>query len=164
MLGPELIQDANAKGGKVLHVRKAKSDIYGDGAVWNFPMGIKGAVEMKVKMPEGSSGCSISLTDSHRHPNDPNGEKEAMYSFSLKENGSVLLKPDNWHILKLSWDMKGRSCAIYLDDKFIQNISQLNDSGMGISYIRFNSLAEEGTIDNAGLLLDWIKANAEDVY
>lgn len=164
MLGPELIQDANAKGGKVLHIRKAKSDIFGDGAVWNFPMGRKGAVEMKVKIPEGSSGCSISLTDSHRHPNDPNGEKEAMFSFSLKENAPVLLKADNWHTLKLSWDMKRRSCAIYLNDKFIQNISQLNDSGMGISYIRFKSLAEVGTIDNAGLLLDWIKVNAEEDY
>ncbi|MCK5104953.1 MAG: exo-alpha-sialidase, partial [Cyclobacteriaceae bacterium] len=38
MLGPELLLDEAAKGGKILHVRKAKSEIMGDGAVWNFPM------------------------------------------------------------------------------------------------------------------------------
>jgi hypothetical protein len=162
--GPQLLEDTAGKGGKVLHIRKSNAEQFTDAAVWNFPMGRRGAVEMKVKIPEGSSGCSISLTDSHRHPNDPEGEKEAMFSYSLKENGSILVKPNSWNILKLKWDMKMRTCAIYLNDEFVQNISQLNDSGMGISYVRFKSLAADGTVDDAGIMLDYINAKVEEVY
>jgi hypothetical protein len=40
-------------------------------------------------------------------------------------------------------------------------LNPANESRSGISYLRFRSLAEEGTKDDAGLLVDWVKVKTE---
>jgi len=164
ILGPHLIDDASAKGGKVLHIRKSDPVLFGDAAVWNFPMGRIGSIEMKIKMPVNSKGTLISLTDCHRHPNDPNGYKNAMFSFLLAENGAIDLKPDKWHLLKLQWNLDARNCEVYIDNEFNTNVPLINESSMGISYIRFNSSVQMGQVDSAGLMLDWIKSVSNSPY
>lgn len=164
VLGPRLLDDPTADNGRVLHVRKDNADRYPDAAVWNFPMGRSGTIEMRVKVPENSKGCEISLIDSHRHPNDRNGITKSMFSFLLHQNGPLPIKPDEWHVVSLKWDMGMFNCSVYVDGEFVNNLRMQNQSGMGISYIRFHSSAGENQIDKAGLKLDWIKTHAEQVH
>jgi hypothetical protein len=164
ILGPELLTNISEKGNKVLHIRKDKQDLLGDDAIWNFPMGREGSIEMRIKIPKGSKGHTISLTDCHRHPNDPNGATKAMFSFAIDENSFDAIKPGNWHTVHLKWNMNIRNCELYIDNKFFRNLVQNNDSGMGISYIRFKSLAKEGQVDYGGVFLDWIKSDSKQPY
>lgn len=157
MLGPELIADANAKGGKWLHVRKAKSEAFGDGAVWNFPMGRKGELSMRVKIPEGSNGTAISLSDHHRHPNDPDGEQTAMFTIDSREFGNA-----QWQIATMKWDLDNKKCGLYINEKFHSEMAMFNNTQSGISYLRFRSLAREGTTDLNGIWIDWVKADVRN--
>jgi len=36
-----------------------------------------------------------------------------------------------------------------------------NKTRLGISYIRFRSLAEENTVDNKGILIDWVSVSVQ---
>jgi hypothetical protein len=155
-VGPELLDDPTAEGGKVLHVRKAFPELFGDGAVRNFPMGRKGEMKISLKNNPGSQGTAISLTDHHRHPNDPDGEKTAMFTLDSK---SIL--GYEWQVLTLKWDLDNESCKVFLEDKLLTDMKPLNESASGISYLRLRSLAEKGTKDDAGLLVDWVKVNTE---
>ena len=157
MLGPELLLDEAAKGGKILHVRKAKSEIMGDGAVWNFPMMRKGELSMRVKAPEGSAGIVIALTDHHRHPNDPDGENTAMFSIDSRKFGDF-----QWQIMTIKWDLDYKKCDLYINENLHSKVSLINDTDNGISYLRFRSLAGDGTTDLNGIWIDWVKADVSD--
>lgn len=150
-LGPELLDDASAKGGKILHVRKLYPGIFGDGAVLNFPKGRKGELNIRLKVLPGSKGTSVSLTDHHRHPNDPDGERTAMFICDSKSF------PENrWQLVTLKWDLENKNCEIFLDHIFHEGLELQNETGSGISYVRFRSLAPEGSEDPHGLLVDWV--------
>ncbi|HEC42965.1 MAG TPA: exo-alpha-sialidase [Bacteroides sp.] len=155
-MGPELMSDPDAAGGKVLHIRKAFPDLFGDGAVRNFPMGRKGEMKIRLKILPGSQGTAISLTDHHRHPNDPDGDKTAMFNLD-----SESIPGNDWQILTLKWDLDSESCKVLLDDKLLTDMKLSSESRSGISYLRFRSLAEEGTRDDAGLMVDWVKVKTE---
>jgi len=156
-LGPELLDDASAKGGKILHIRKKYPEIFGDGAVLNFPKGRKGELNMRLKVLPGSKGTAVSLTDHHRHPNDPDGESTAMFSLDSKSF------PENiWQLVTLKWDLDDDRCDIFIDNMFHEKIELKNVTGSGISYVRFISLAPEGTVDPQGLLLDWVNVKTEN--
>ena len=155
-LGPELLDDPDAEGGKVLHIRKAIPELFGDGAVRNFPMGRKGELKTRLKVLPGSKGTAISLTDHHRHPNDPDGDKTAMFTLESK-----LIPEGKWQVVTMKWDLDNGSCKVFLKDEFLTELKPANESRSGISYLRFRSLAEEGSKDDAGLMVDWVKVNTE---
>jgi len=152
MLGPELLSDETAKGGTVLHVRKANKEYPGDGAIWNFPMGKSGELTMRVKIPKGSAGTAISLTDHYRHPNDLDGEETAMISFN-----SQIFENDIWQTVSLKWSLEAGNCDLYVDGKMNSTLKLKNKTRSGISYIRFRSLAKENMVDNYGMWIDWVK-------
>ncbi len=154
--GPELMDDPDAKGGKVLHIRKTDPEIFGDAAVRNFPMERKGKLSMRIKILPGSKGTSISLTDHHRHPNDPAGEKTAM--FTLDSKG---IPEEDWQILTMKWDVDKGKCAVSLNKDPLTVLKMENETGSGISYLRLRSLAEDGTKDDDGMLVDWVKVATE---
>ncbi len=156
ILGPELLYDPDAGGGKVLHIRKADPDLFGDGAVRNFPMGRTGELKMRIKILPGSKGTAISLTDHHRHPNDPDGEKTAMFTLD-----SESIPEGDWHVVTMKWNLDNKTCKVFMDDVLLAEPDYQNETGTGISYIRFRSLAENETNDEAGLLVDWVKAKTE---
>ena len=155
-VGPELLDDPSAKGGKVLHIRKAVPEVFGDGAVRNFPMGRKGEMKIRLKILPGSQGTSISLTDHHRHPNDPDGDKTAMFTLDSKS-----IPGHEWQIVTMKWDLESESCKVYLEDKLLTDMNTENETGSGISYLRLRSLAEKGSKDDAGLMVDWVKVRTE---
>jgi hypothetical protein len=158
IMGPELLPDPEAKGGNILHVRKASSRFPGDGAVWNFPMGRVGELTMRVKVPEGSAGTAIALTDHHRHPNDPDGENTAMFSIDSRE---LAISPQ-WQIVTLKWYLDHNKCDLYVNKQFHSKITMKNSTQTGLSYLRFRSLAQEGETDQDGIWIDWVKAEVEN--
>jgi len=156
MLGPELLSDKTAKGGNVLHVRKANKNIRGDGAVWNFPMGRVGEITMRIKVSEGSAGTAISLTDHHRHPYDSDGEETAMFTIDAKDFGN-----GNWQTVSLKWNVDRGYCDLVVDGKLNFTLKIKNKTRSGVSYIRYRSLAEKKKIDNQGILIDWVKVSVQ---
>ncbi|MCK4751269.1 MAG: hypothetical protein KAT15_29625, partial [Bacteroidales bacterium] len=90
------------------------------------------------------------------HPNDPDGEKTAMFTLI-----SESIPGYDWQILTMKWDLESKSCKVFLEDKLLTDMKPANESRSGISYLRFRSLAEKGTKDDAGLLVDWVKVNTE---
>jgi hypothetical protein len=155
-VGPELLDLPDAESGKVLHIRKAIPELFGDGAVRNFPMGRKGEMKIRLKILPGSQGTAISLTDHHRHPNDPDGDRTAMFNLESKS-----IPEGKWQVVSMNWDLDSESCKVFLDDKPLTNLKPSNESRSGISYLRLRSLAEKGTKDDAGLLVDWIHVKTE---
>jgi len=156
IMGPELLDDLTAKGGKILHIRKSQAEIFGDGAVRNFPMGRKGNLKVRLKILPGSQGTAISLTDHHRHPNDPDGEKTAMFVLD-----SESLPVGIWQEVTMKWDIDKGECLVYLGADLHSSLKTLNETGSGISYVRFRSLAKKGTRDDHGMLVDWVKVTTE---
>ncbi|MCD6200418.1 MAG: exo-alpha-sialidase [Bacteroidales bacterium] len=163
-LGPELLEDPEATGGKVLHIRKKFANIPGDGAVWNFPMGRRGYVKIRLKVLPYSKGTAISLTDHYRHPNDPDGEKTAMFTTVLGKGKFRFIPYGTWHEMELSWNLDKSNCRIMCDDVFLTDLKLHNETKTGISYIRFRSVADPKEIDTAGLFIDWIRSVSNDNY
>ena len=119
-------------------------------------MGRKGELTTRLKVLPGSQGTAISLTDHHRHPNDPDGDKTAMFTLESK-----LIPEGKWQVVTMKWDLDSGSCTVFLKDELLTELKPANESRTGISYLRFRSLAEEGSKDNAGLMVDWVKVNTE---
>ncbi len=162
MLGPGLEDEPNSKGGKVLHIRKKYAQFPGDGAVWNFPMGRKGKIEMTLMVKEGSKGTAVSLTDHHRHPNDPDGEKTAMFTFRIGGTNGMNLQCNRWHRVILEWDLELNQCEVLVNGKTQKTLHVNTATATGISYIRFRNVAPKNNIDGAGMYLDDIKAAVSD--
>lgn len=162
ILGPGLEDEPNSKGGKVLHIRKKYAQYPGDGAVWNFPMGRKGEIEMTLMVKEGSKGTAVSLTDHHRHPNDPDGEKTAMFTFRIGGTNGMNLQCNRWHRVILEWDLELNQCEVLVNGKTQKTLHVNTATATGISYIRFRNVAPKNDIDGAGMYLDDIKAAVSD--
>ena len=163
-LGPRLLDDPQAKGGTVLHIRKKYSQCFADGAVWNFPMARRGMVELRVKINPGSNGTVIALTDHHRHPNDPDGENTAMFVTQVGGESGLPLKPACWYTVKLKWDLETKTCIACVDGTKAATLRLKNDTKTGISYLRFRSLAAKEDVDSAGLLVDCVASRSDDPY
>ena len=157
-LGPKLLDDVAAAGGKVLHLRKHLAKQRGDGAVWNFPLGRAGTLEMRIRVNPGSYGTTLMLTDHHRHPSDPGGEKTAMFLTHVGTEDGLPLQPNRWHTVALQWDLKSERCTVTVDGKESRTLELQNPTRSGISYVRFRSMARRAEVDTAGLLVDYVKA------
>ncbi|TKG90756.1 exo-alpha-sialidase [Puteibacter caeruleilacunae] len=156
ILGPELISSEKAKGGKVLHIRKADQNTMGDGAVWNFPSGTTGELTMRIRVPQESQGTAIALTDHHRHPNDFDGEKTAMFTLDAKEFGN-----GEWQIISLKWNLLKDKCDLFVDGKLYSSLRLINKTQTGISYLRFRSLVDGKGVDKEGVWIDWVRVEMD---
>ncbi len=125
---------------------KPAADYRRSGVTWNFPLAHTGEVSFKIKFPEGSNGCHVSLTDRMFNPCDTTTPERSVFTLKLapgEKLGKATLKPDTAYELKLRF--KGTKCLVYVNGskKAVASLSATNASDVGISYLHFIAAADK---------------------
>jgi hypothetical protein len=161
--GPVLVDHPDKAGAKALHVRRP-DDKAGDGAVWNFPMGRKGDLTMRLLVREGFGGAVLSLMDRFFNPTDPNGDIEAVFSLPIRTDGHLSirasLEPGTWHTLRFQWDVHERMGVVSIDGAPSVYVQPTYRKVRGVNYLRVRSIAE--TVDPAGLLIERVSVDVAE--
>jgi len=133
-------------------------DEYPSAAVWNFPMGFSGKIEIEITMQPGCSGLNIGLTDHYSSPFDLDEAFFNVFNIFIidGEMGCGNLKVNNRHMLLLEWDCSG-GCLAYLDKVFIGEYESERRAA-GICYIRFTALADKP--ETGSILISSVKTEA----
>ena len=161
--GPRLIGHPSRPGASVLWLRKPDENA-ADGALWNFPNGVKGKLTIRILLNEGFGGASISLCDRSFKPTDDHSERLAIFTVPMAPDGMLGTGPrlalDTWHTLEFAWDLGEKGCCVSLDRMPDLVLDQQNLTGNGISYLHLRSKAS--TIDEAGFLVESVRVDIED--
>lgn len=157
--GAELVDHPDKEGAKALWIRRPDAKD-GDGAVWNFPLGVSGEVTLRLKIQEGFGGARIALMDRFFDPADPAGDIEAPFTLDIAPDGHISiadkLTPGQWHTLKFAWSLPERTCVVSVDGEETVWIGQAYREPLGVNYVRLRSLSE--AVDSQGLLLESVSA------
>ena len=160
--GAELVDHPTKAGAKVLHVRRP-DEKQGDGAVWNFPAGRRGKVEVSLLLQAGFKGGSIALADRFIQPTDSVGEAQNLFLLPIGSDDRLpdgtTLAPGERYTLALSWDLDTKRCQVMLGDRHAGPLALLNNdpTSPGACYLRFRSTAP--SVDAAGMLIEWVRAD-----
>jgi hypothetical protein len=157
--GSVLVDHPEKSGAKALWIRRP-DEKDGDGAVWNFPLGLTGEVSVRLMVNAGFGGANITLMDRFFDPADPAGEIEAPFNLAIQPDGHIsiahALTPRTWHTLRFQWSLPTRTCVVSVDGVEKVWLPQAYREPMGVNYIRIRSTAEG--IDEAGLLVESVEA------
>ncbi len=161
--GPKLIPHPTRKGRRVLLVRRAAGR-EGDGAVWNFPMGYRGELSIRIMPRRGFQRASIALADRFFDPADPQGSRQAVFLLHFAagptpKRDDLRLEPGQWHTLTLNWDLETKGCDVKVDDRHVKTLNVNQPTVNGISYLRLRSTAERP--DPAGFLVESIAVTVD---
>jgi hypothetical protein len=161
--GPPLVDHPAKPGAKVLHLRKPdKHDA--DGALWNFPNGMKGTLTLRLMLNSGFAGAGVSLTDRSFKPTDDNSERLAVFSIAVKPDSKIQDGPklslDQWHTFALAWDLRARICTVSVDGAQLLKLEQLNTTGNGVCYLHLRSKATD--VDAAGFYVESVSVDLDD--
>ena len=131
-------------------------------AVWNFPAGRRGRVEVRLRLTAGAGPFRLSLTDHFSAPFDPEDQFHNIFNVEVGPQGQVggrpTLKEDCWHTVELAWDTRReRSCRVSVDGPQLTAVPQSHET-LGVNYLRVVALAEPH--DHAGL---WIESTTAEV-
>jgi BNR repeat-like domain len=151
--GVELVPDTDKPATRVLSLRKTEVD-WPAGAVWNFPSGLKGRLELNLMLKSGFQGLLLGLTDHFSPPFDQEDQYFNLFNLPIKAaftlpNGTRI-EPGRWHSVDLIWDCANLECRVILDGQEVASLP-LRRETTGVSYVRLRSTAKQ--TDQAGLLL-----------
>jgi hypothetical protein len=112
-------------------------------AVWNFPMGYYGKLEIEICITAGCTGLNIGLTDHYSSPFDLDEAFFNVFNMMIvdQEMGCGNLKVGQKHRLMVEWDCSGE-CLAYLDGTFIGEY-EFQRRALGICYVRFTALSDK---------------------
>lgn len=161
--GVDLAPHPEKKGAKVLKIRKTHAE-WPAAAVWNFPLGIRGRIRMKLSLKPGFKGAMLLITDHFSVPYDQEDEFYTLYKLRMNSDGqlpSERLVVDRWCTLQFEWDCAKRICRVSLDDRQVVVLPQLRMSE-GACYLRLHSTAEQ--TDNAGFLVEFVEADVSQSW
>ena len=132
------------------------------GAVWNFPAGRRGRVQVRLQTAEGAGPFRLSLTDHFSTPFDPQDQYHNTFNVQVDPDGRIAGQPaleaGRWQTVELAWDThQDRVCRVSVDGRQLTTVPQLHET-LGVNYLRVVALAEPH--DHAGL---WIESAAADV-
>jgi len=143
--GVELEPDPDHSGAKVLGIRKAESD-WPAGAVWNFPAGSKGRLNLQLRMLPGFKGTLVGLTDHFSVPWDMEDQFFNLFNLPISRDGRIFphlkLETGRWYQITLDWDANFGQCRVLVDGK-PAGMVQENRRSAGINYLRLRSVAAE---------------------
>ena len=137
--GVELVPNADHPSNKVLSIRRADAD-WPSGAVWNFPMGKTGELQLRLRLNPGFGGTTLGLTDEFSPPFDDRDTLFNVFNVPIGSDGMLLslsLADGKWHDLILRWNTETRQCVITVDGRNAGTIHSQRISD-GIDYLRFH--------------------------
>lgn len=136
------------------------------GAVWNFPAGLSGELQIELRVPTGSYGFRLCLLDRWFNPTDTVAYESAAYTVEVNASGHIngtlqTLPRDTWHTLTIRWtDSCVDQAALAFDGKLFA-LPLKSKSPNGICYLHVQSLAQQP--DLAGVLLKSVNVNTVPV-
>ena len=165
--GASLIDHPNDRGAKVLRIGRVENPellCENDGAVWNFPAGLKGKFVTKIMLKPGGQGGRICLLGRWLNPTDLLAGHYAMYSITFDGQGRVdgkdFFEVGRWHELRFEWDdLQSGACKLYIDGVQRMSLPLNRPSVNGISYAHFQSIAAKA--DSAGFLIESVEAKVQ---
>ncbi|NUQ63856.1 MAG: exo-alpha-sialidase [Pirellulales bacterium] len=161
--GPPLDGHPAKPGAKALHLRKP-DEHDADGAVWNFPNGVRGTLTLRLMPNPGFGGASISLNDRSFKPTDDNSRRLAVFTVEIAPDGKFgdgpKLSLGAWHTLVLAWDLRAQHCTVSVDGVKALTLKQLHATGNGVSYLHLRSMATEA--DAAGFYVESASVDIDD--
>ena len=167
--GAQLIPEPDGEPREVLQIARHSDPRLVEetqGAVWNFPAGQAGEIEVVLRIPEGSQGFRLCLLDHWFNPTDTVAYESASYTVEVDAsshiNGTVQTLPrDAWHSLTIRWtDARVNQAALAFNGKLFA-LPLKNKSPNGICYLHVQSLAQQP--DPIGVLLKNVKVNTAPV-
>jgi hypothetical protein len=162
--GPALVDHPTKPGAKALHVRRP-DDKVGDEAVWNFPAGRRGKVELSLRLQRGCQEAAVALADRYIQPTDIAGRAKELFRLPITPDGQLpggaRLECGQWYTLALNWDLDRQVCQVHLDGRQVGSLTPVNEDAdsLGASYLRLRSTAADQ--DTAGMLVEWVRAEVE---
>lgn len=156
------IDHPSKAGARVLHVRRP-DEKPGDEAVWNFPAGRSGEVEIDFSLQSGCKDIAVALADRYIQPNDEEGREKELFRLSLAADGKLpdgsKLVQGQWHKLAMRWNLHRGICELLIDGRPAGSLVSLHEepAGPGISYLRLRSTAP--AVDAAGFVIEKVRAN-----
>jgi hypothetical protein len=164
-LGPEVVDHPDEPGAKVLHLNNPEAQD-GDGAVWNFPLGTRGEVAVRLRLTEGSQAAHIALNDRFFNPTDDAGEEGAVVAVRIDANRTIVgtgttLEADQWYTLAIRWDLWEERATLLVDEVAVAELPILNPTENGISYLRLRA-PDVVVPDPDGFYVDWARAEIFD--
>jgi hypothetical protein len=156
--GVQLVSLPEEGNAQVLSIRKADKD-WPASAVWNFPLGTKGELRLKILVNPGCTGVLIGLTDHFSVPFDEEDAIHNLYNIRIGPEGKtgrgIPLAPGKWTELEIKWDCGKRECEVFVDGEKKSTIFQSRASE-GVCYLRLRSAAE--TTEEGGFLVESAEA------
>jgi hypothetical protein len=146
-------------------------------AVWNFPCGKKGILQITFSLTEGFGGANIMLSDHFSVPFDPEDGIYALFNIWISPEGKLagkeMLETGRWYLLKLKWDCLAGKCGVYLEDRQTTDgkhngkkttdrkvaVIQLQHYSDGACYLRIHSSALEK--EKGSLLVEHVNVAIE---
>ncbi len=159
--GVEWRQNPDNKDAHVLSVQRADT-AWPAAAIFNFPMGSKGTLKIRLQIRSGFQGAQLGLTDHFSVPWDNQDKFFNAFNLQIDPSGRLStgqsLSTDQWHDLQFSWDSNTGECQITVDGNqagFVQE----NRRPLGINYLRIRSTSDE---PDAGLLVSHVTADVSN--
>ena len=135
-------------------VRRRDDGLVSDlpGMAWNFPAARKGTVTVEARLPAGSEGFRLVLSDHWFNPCDRYASEHAEVAFPV--TGSVV-PVDKWALLTVCWDCDAGRFSLCVDGKTVAEREFGNAPRFGLSYLHLQLLANRE--DRAGALFRGFK-------
>jgi hypothetical protein len=159
--GADIVRHPDKADAQALQLRKPKAD-WPSTAVWNFPNGLKGSLEIRLKSQPGFGGARIGLTDHFSVPFDPEEQYHNVFNLNWGPDGNFAesaISPGKWHKLRLEWDCAKRECRVLVDGRVADTLVMQRQTA-GINYLRLTSLAVG--VDSAGMLIEGVDARLSE--
>jgi hypothetical protein len=158
--GVELVPHAVKAGAKVLSIRRADRE-WPAAAVWNFPAGKKGQVNVRLQLKPGFRGAEISVADHYSTPFDLEAELYALYHLHIGQEGlvgnSTQLDPGRWYAVTIKWDAAQNEAVAYIDGRRAAVLPQQHPTESGPNYLRLRAMSEDTS--DAGFLVESVAAD-----
>jgi hypothetical protein len=162
--GIEVLPHPAKAGAKALSVRKPEA-AWPATAVWNFPMGEKGRLRLRLMLKSGFQGALVGLTDHYSVPFDYEDQFFNLYNFEIGPNGQVAnggkMEMDRWLTLQFDWDTVKRDARVSVDGRQVAVLPLLRNS-YGVCYLRLRSTA--ASTDTAGFLIESAEADTSQSW
>jgi hypothetical protein len=159
--GVEIVPHQDKTGAQVLHITRPEAD-WPSAAAWNFPNGLKGRLEIRLKLQPGFGGVRIGLTDHFSVPFDPEEQYHNLFNLNIGADGKLdqsEITPGQWHTLRLNWNCSKQECRVLVDGRPAETLT-LQRQSAGVNYLRLTSTVDG--IDRAGMLIDSVSARISE--
>jgi len=145
--GVSLFPHPDRPDARALHIGREDTD-WPACAVWNFPAGAAGSIQLRLQLLPDSPGAHIGITDHFSTPFDLEEVFHNLFDVTL---GPDVVPPGQWHDIELRWDCGRRACEVLVDSETHVEAHQTRDS-VSPCYLRLRTAAE--TAPDAGFLVE----------